>query len=286
MTNKRSNIGISVIPLICSVLLLILHIIVAKTYWSHFNDYNAIAESAIEDAIINFLFHAFLPTIVLLAGIFSPSQKQLNHLAIANFITIGIFLLFSVISYFVSYPDYSILDLLCRTFYSLRGAKTVIYMIRSGVPSDWLYHTLIFIIPLLHYVPLITSAISLTYLSKHSSPATQPLDISAAHEHTNSVPNQQNTTDYLFCPGCGSEIHNGNQYCPKCGYAFNSTQFIRKADTPSTGLNILSFLIPLIGLILYLVMREDTPRKAGKIGKAALIGFIITVVLNIIILIL
>lgn len=53
-------------------------------------------------------------------------------------------------------------------------------------------------------------------------------------------------------------------------------------DTPSTGLNVLSFLFPLVGLILYLVFLDKTPIKARSIGKSALIGFIIGVVLSVI----
>ncbi len=52
--------------------------------------------------------------------------------------------------------------------------------------------------------------------------------------------------------------------------------------TPRTGLNVLSFLFLLVGLILYLVFLDKTPTKARSIGKSALIGFIIGVVLSVI----
>ena len=53
-------------------------------------------------------------------------------------------------------------------------------------------------------------------------------------------------------------------------------------DTPCTGLNVLSFLFLLVGLILYLVFLDKTPTKARSIGKSALIGFIIGVVVSVI----
>lgn len=53
-------------------------------------------------------------------------------------------------------------------------------------------------------------------------------------------------------------------------------------DKKSTGLNILSFFIPLVGLILYLTQKDSTPIKAKACGKAALIGFICGIVLSII----
>ena len=53
-------------------------------------------------------------------------------------------------------------------------------------------------------------------------------------------------------------------------------------DIPSTGLNVLAFFLPLVGLILYLVYVDSTPRRAKAIGKFALIGFGVGVPLGII----
>ena len=49
-------------------------------------------------------------------------------------------------------------------------------------------------------------------------------------------------------------------------------------DKKNTGLNVLSFFFPLIGLILYLVFKDQTPIKAKGCGKCALIGFLIGIV--------
>ncbi|MDY5770291.1 MAG: zinc ribbon domain-containing protein [Anaerovoracaceae bacterium] len=53
-------------------------------------------------------------------------------------------------------------------------------------------------------------------------------------------------------------------------------------DIPSTGLNVLAFFLPLVGLILYLVYIDSTPKRAKAIGKFALIGFGVGVALGII----
>ena len=53
-------------------------------------------------------------------------------------------------------------------------------------------------------------------------------------------------------------------------------------DQKSTGLNIISFLIPLVGLIIYLTQKESSPIKATSAGKAALWGFCISLLLSII----
>jgi len=54
-----------------------------------------------------------------------------------------------------------------------------------------------------------------------------------------------------------------------------------KSDDPSTGLNILALLFPLIGLVLYIVFNDSSPNKAHAIGKWALIGFCISAVLTV-----
>ena len=53
-------------------------------------------------------------------------------------------------------------------------------------------------------------------------------------------------------------------------------------DMPSTGLNIISFLIPLVGLIIYLTEKDRSPKKASSAGKAALWGVGVSFVLTII----
>lgn len=46
------------------------------------------------------------------------------------------------------------------------------------------------------------------------------------------------------------------------------------ADIPSTGMNVLAFFIPIVGLVLYLVWKDQFPVKAKAVGKWGLIGFI------------
>ncbi len=49
-----------------------------------------------------------------------------------------------------------------------------------------------------------------------------------------------------------------------------------QTDEPSKGLNIIAFLFPLIGLILYLVFMDSCPKKARDIGSWALGGFFLS----------
>ena len=102
----------------------------------------------------------------------------------------------------------------------------------------------------------------------------------------------------MFCKSCGQQIADDAKFCPSCGatvtsapanqYAYQNsanTYTSKPADAPSTGMAILGFFFPLIGLILYLVWKDDQPLKAKSVGKGALIGFIVGIVVSIIIVI-
>lgn len=49
-------------------------------------------------------------------------------------------------------------------------------------------------------------------------------------------------------------------------------------DKRSVGFGILSFFVPLLGLVLYLVWKDKLPEKAKGCGIAALVGFIFAVI--------
>lgn len=51
-----------------------------------------------------------------------------------------------------------------------------------------------------------------------------------------------------------------------------------KKDEPSIGLNIVAFLIPLVGWIMYFTMKDETPRRASQVATWAWIGFAINLV--------
>lgn len=101
----------------------------------------------------------------------------------------------------------------------------------------------------------------------------------------------------MFCPNCKNEmVSQGNEnVCPHCGMRINTNQMYSAqqnpiytnqpqhvhADSPSFGFGCLSFFIPLVGFILWLVWRKDFPHKA----KSAGIGALINIILNIIIIV-
>ena len=68
---------------------------------------------------------------------------------------------------------------------------------------------------------------------------------------------------------------NGQYYGNQPPYGYNAPN---PEDVPSAGFNALAFFFPVVGLILYLVWKDSTPKRAKAIGKWALISVIVGVV--------
>lgn len=116
----------------------------------------------------------------------------------------------------------------------------------------------------------------------------------------------------MYCKNCGNVLSEGAQFCDKCGAGVSqnpqggtgspvqngqayqggnaSTQYHVQSgtgqygnpyDAPSGGMAVLGFFFPIIGLILYLVWKDEKPLRAHSAGKGALIGVIAGVVLYI-----
>lgn len=84
-----------------------------------------------------------------------------------------------------------------------------------------------------------------------------------------------------YCSHCGKQVMDEAVICPSCGCTVantNATRGIAVDDGPDTGYAIIGFLIPIVGLILYLVKKDTYPKKAKSAGKWALIGFIVSIV--------
>ena len=88
----------------------------------------------------------------------------------------------------------------------------------------------------------------------------------------------------MYCTNCGNKLNGNEDVCLKCGVMVKKgTTSSSVEDKPLVILNILSFLNPLVGLILYLSMKKSTPNRAKKCGKYALIGTIVSAVIFIIV---
>lgn len=88
----------------------------------------------------------------------------------------------------------------------------------------------------------------------------------------------------MFCKNCGKEIDNQAYVCPHCGVRTERNDgSTADADSGSkAGWGVLSFFIPLVGLILFLMWKQERPRTAKVCGICALVAVIIEVVVGII----
>ena len=88
----------------------------------------------------------------------------------------------------------------------------------------------------------------------------------------------------MFCKKCGKEIDSSAVVCPNCGCAtdnYNQNKSTEQ-DSSSFGYAVLGFLIPLVGLILYLIWKDTTPLRAKSAGKGALVSVIASAVIGVI----
>lgn len=83
-----------------------------------------------------------------------------------------------------------------------------------------------------------------------------------------------------FCSKCGKEILEDAVICPHCGCSVAAS--VAPDDAPNAGFAVLGFFLPIIGLILYLVWKDKTPKKARSAGKGALIGFCVGIAFSVI----
>ena len=98
-----------------------------------------------------------------------------------------------------------------------------------------------------------------------------------------------------YCPQCGAQVEDTARFCPGCGAKLDgganpNAQAAYPAyhaapnaaqEEAGAGWKVLSFFIPLVGLILFLVWNNEAPRKAKACGKWALIGFITGIVISV-----
>ncbi len=80
-----------------------------------------------------------------------------------------------------------------------------------------------------------------------------------------------------YCSNCGSEVDPAAVVCVKCGAAVGMRSPVQ--DAPNFGYALLGFFFPIVGLVLYLVWKDQTPLRAASAGKGALVAVILIGVL-------
>ncbi|MGN0573144.1 MAG: zinc-ribbon domain-containing protein [Acutalibacteraceae bacterium] len=81
-----------------------------------------------------------------------------------------------------------------------------------------------------------------------------------------------------FCPHCGAELKSESSVvCLNCGSPVQAEKPIKSvSDDYSKGLVVLSVLIPIFGLVWWLLKKDEKPKEARYCGIAALISFCVS----------
>lgn len=91
------------------------------------------------------------------------------------------------------------------------------------------------------------------------------------------APQKTTQTNLVHCRECGEMISTYAQSCPKCGAVQSVAKNNNNTNKPDLGICILSFLIPLVGIIIAFVKMETEPLKAKEYRAWAVIGTIISI---------
>lgn len=79
-----------------------------------------------------------------------------------------------------------------------------------------------------------------------------------------------------YCKNCGKEVDDAAIICPYCGVQLEAIA-PADIDSGSIGWGLLGCCIPIVGLILFLVWKDQKPRTAKMAGLGALISVLAAV---------
>lgn len=86
----------------------------------------------------------------------------------------------------------------------------------------------------------------------------------------------------MYCRQCGRKLYDDTEICPYCSTPVSSMKNNKPKDRTYIVFGILGFFIPLVGLILYLVLKDSNPRNSKAAGKGAIAGFVANIIFSII----
>tara|TARA_B100001173_G_C15703451_1_gene427082 strand:- start:102 stop:386 length:285 start_codon:yes stop_codon:yes gene_type:complete len=88
----------------------------------------------------------------------------------------------------------------------------------------------------------------------------------------------------MFCEKCGKEVLDEAVICVHCGCSLKSNTNSDVNNEPlDTGVKVLSFCFPIVGIILYFVHQNSAPQKSKDACHMALWSFGFSIVLNILV---
>jgi len=83
-----------------------------------------------------------------------------------------------------------------------------------------------------------------------------------------------------YCPNCGTQVRETQNICQNCGNSLNFTKpkTHTEEENSTFGYAVLGFIIPLVGLVLYLIWLEEKPKASRSAGIGALVNVIISII--------
>ncbi len=93
----------------------------------------------------------------------------------------------------------------------------------------------------------------------------------------------------MFCSKCGTEISDEAVICVHCGASVTPANSNptppapakpQKEDKVSIGLCILSFFIPLFGIIYWALQSKETPKKAKACGITGIVSWVLSFIFS------
>ncbi len=80
-----------------------------------------------------------------------------------------------------------------------------------------------------------------------------------------------------YCKNCGARLEDEVKTCPECGMRQDQVVASVPNDNGGFGWGLLGFCIPLVGLVLFLIWKDEKPKTSKAAGLGALISVIISV---------
>ena len=87
----------------------------------------------------------------------------------------------------------------------------------------------------------------------------------------------------MHCKNCGKEIEEGAYVCKHCGVATNidySKYNVEPNDNIGCFPMVISFVIPIVGFILYFAWKSNRPKSAKTAAKCAWTRIIINIIIG------
>ncbi|MCX4249190.1 MAG: zinc-ribbon domain-containing protein [Bacilli bacterium] len=81
----------------------------------------------------------------------------------------------------------------------------------------------------------------------------------------------------MYCGDCGKKLNSNSKFCPYCGSRVaseNVTVVNSNEDSVNVLLVIASFLVPILGVVLFVIYKDKKTKTSKAYGIAALVGFI------------